>query len=257
MITITMNQEDYKIEIDAWLSQLRELETRKIRQIVVCALQAENQLIGQDTFKIPFHLFESARITNREKQKSILFNLHSRRIIDVSRKPNGSNEQQLSPIETITDNPEIIYRPDTKLTIFPERFEYLAKRLDEIVKAYEATPSQEYKSKLKKQQIEWQKNFHWENYTFVFGEYGSVEFTSPVRRALFKKLTDAKGHWVAVRTLKGNKNDDYVRSTLSQIEERMSAELKKYMNIPSTKEDNAPGKPELQGAYRIKFSSKP
>lgn len=253
-----MTQVDYKIEIDAWLNHLRELETRKIRQIVVCALQAENQLSGQNTFNIPFHLFESARITNREKQKSILLNLHTRKIIDVSRKPNGSNEQQqLSTIETITDNPEVIYRPDTQITVFPEKFDYLAKRLDEIVKKYEVMPTQEFLGKLKKQKIEWQNNFRWENYKFVFGEYGSIEFISPERRALFKKLTDAKGQWVAVRILKGNKNDDYVRSTLSQIEERMSAEIRKYVSIPSTKDDGAVGKPELQGAYRIKFSSKP
>ncbi|MDQ3098302.1 MAG: hypothetical protein M3Q44_00990 [bacterium] len=190
-----MNQEDYKIEIDEWLSHLRELETRKIRQVVVCALQAENQLSGQATFKIPFHLFESARITNREKQKSILLNLHHKKIIEVSRTVNNF-------AETIIDNPEIIYRPDTQVTLSSERFEYLAQRLDEIVKGYEANPSQELQGIQKKQKIEWQKDFHWENYKFVFGEYGSIEFVSPQRRGLFKKLTDANGHWVAIRTLR-------------------------------------------------------
>ncbi len=62
--------------------------------------------------------------------------------------------------------------------------------------------------------------------------------------------------WLSER-LEQNKDDDYVRSTLSQIEDRMSAELRKYVNIPSTKADDADGKPELQGAYRIKFSSQP
>ncbi len=243
-----MNQEDYKIAIDAWLKPLRELETRKIRQLVVCALQAEHQMGGQDIFKIPFHLFESARIINREKQKSILSNLHHKKIIDVSRKTNSFTE-------TIVDNPEIIYSPDTRITVFPEKFNYLAHRLDEIVKGYEAKPTQVHQQR--KQKVEWQNDFHWENSKFIFGSYGSIDFISPDRRKLFKKLTDARGRWVPIRTLRASKNDSYVRSTISQIEERMSAALRVYVNIPSTKEDNADGKPELQGAYRIKFTPQP
>jgi len=174
-----MTQENYQLAIDAWLKSLRELETRKIRQLVVCALQAEHQMGGQDIFKIPFHLFESARITNREKQKSILANLHHKKIIDVSRKTNSFTE-------TIVDNPEIIYSPDTRITVFPEKFNYLAHKLDEIVKGYEAKPTPTHQQR--KQKIEWRSDFHWENTKFVFSDYGSIEFISPDRRKLFKSL---------------------------------------------------------------------
>jgi hypothetical protein len=70
---------------------------------------------------------------------------------------------------------------------------------------------------------------------------------------MFKKLTDAKGNWVKVAELKGSKNKDYVKSTISQIETSFLQELRQHISIPSTKDDDLEGKPEGQGAYRIKF----
>jgi hypothetical protein len=99
----------------------------------------------------------------------------------------------------------------------------------------------------------WQANFRWEKNAFVFGTYGQKDFSSSDRKAMFKKLTDAKGNWVKVAELKGSKKKDYVKSTISQIETSFLQELRQHISIPSTKDDDLEGKPEGQGAYRIKF----
>lgn len=256
-----MNHEEHKKELDAWLNQLSEWEIRKIRQIAVSALQKQQKLSGNNTFKIPFHLFIAARITDKEKQAAILTNLHSRKVIDVSRAVNtptplyDSNGQPiLSKRETISNNPDIINDSETTVTLL-QGFDYLAKRLDELVRQYEA--SKKSPQQLPQEKIEWQNDFHWEGNNFIFGEYGSISFNSTERKALFKKLTDKKGGWVKVTELRGDKNDDYVRATISQIEKRIRSKFGKFLSIPSTKDDNASGKPEGQGAYRIKFIPKP
>ena len=99
----------------------------------------------------------------------------------------------------------------------------------------------------------WQDDFKWENDIFIFGIYGKRKFNSKNLKIMFKKLTEAKGKWVKVSELKGTKGKEYVRSTISQIENSLSENLKKHITIPSTKLDNLEGKPEGQGAYRIKF----
>ncbi len=103
-------------------------------------------------------------------------------------------------------------------------------------------------------QNQWQDDFRWEGDKFVFGEYGDIYFDSEDRKVIFQKLADSKGKWVSIIKLRGNKDDDYVRSTISQIEARFDKNLKKYMSIPSTKDDDLQGKPDRQGAYRIKFT---
>lgn len=100
--------------------------------------------------------------------------------------------------------------------------------------------------------IEWVDNFRWQGDTFVFGDYGKVIFSSDDRKALFRTLTDAKGDWVSISKLKGNKDTNYTRATIKQIEDRLEPKLKKHISIPSTQDDDAGEKP-LQGAYRIRF----
>lgn len=106
-------------------------------------------------------------------------------------------------------------------------------------------------------QPNWSDDFKWQGNTFVFGTYGSIDFNSPDRESLFRKLTNAKGSWVKVSDLKGDTDYNFVRPTISQIEKRFSSDLKKYVSIPSQEHDDLPGKPEGHGAYRIKFSPKP
>lgn len=99
--------------------------------------------------------------------------------------------------------------------------------------------------------IVWSEDFRWEGDTFMFGNYGTVHFSSSERKTLFKCLTDMKGNWVTVKKLQGPKDANYVRATIRQIEERFHSNLKDHISIPSTLDDNAEPKPS-QGAYRIK-----
>src|SRR6266568_698095 len=255
-----MNQDDYKNQIDAWLPTLGERRIRKFYQIVVSSLQDEQRLLGKNTCKIPLHKIEKVGIT--DSKQNILLNLHNKEIIEVSRKvtepstiyqPNG--QTSFSRQETINDNPAIADDPNTNITLLSPAFDYLAQRLLEIVKQYEAlkTPDKPTGGK-----PEWRDDFHWEGNKYVFGVYGSIAFDSPERKALFKKLTDKKGGWVKITELKSNKDERYVRSTIRQIEQRTKkSPLNKDISIPSTQKDDAEGKPEGQGAYRIKFHSKP
>jgi hypothetical protein len=105
----------------------------------------------------------------------------------------------------------------------------------------------------------WQNDFRWEGKSFVFGEYGSITgFQSKNTLKLFQALTDAKGHWVLVRKLCNvlDKDTGYTRTTIGHIEKRFDANLRRYIEIPSTDDDNFPPKPS-KGAYRIKFTPKP
>lgn len=104
----------------------------------------------------------------------------------------------------------------------------------------------------------WHDDFEWKGKQFVFGKYGSTNtFNSPTRQALFNMLTKAKGNWVTVKELVEvtGKNEGYVRPTIGQIKRAMKSELRKFIDIPSTNEDNLPPKPQ-GGAYRIKFTPK-
>lgn len=124
-------------------------------------------------------------------------------------------------------------------------------------KEFENTSSSSLKPTAQKiNSIEWVDNFRWQGDTFVFGDYGKVNFSSDARKALFRTLTDAKGDWVSVGKLKGHKDTNYTRATIKQIEDRLEPKLKKHISIPSTQDDDA-GKKPLQGAYRIKFDPNP
>lgn len=105
-------------------------------------------------------------------------------------------------------------------------------------------------------EIKWHEDFKWQGDNFVFGNYGSITFSSDDRKKLFKLLTDAKGNWVSISKLKGGKNVNYVRPTIKQIEDRFTPKIKSHISIPSTQDDNLKPKPN-QGAYRIKFTPRP
>lgn len=98
----------------------------------------------------------------------------------------------------------------------------------------------------------WPEDFRWEGNNFVFGQYGSIAFTSRDRRFIFKTLTDKKGGWATVSELKSNKDAGYVRSTIKQIEDRLPKKAKAHMAIISTQDDDSEEKPR-EGAYRIKI----
>lgn len=102
--------------------------------------------------------------------------------------------------------------------------------------------------------ILWEENFKWNNDVFEFGEIGEIGFTSSDRKKLFESLTNAEGNWVTVKKLIANteKNEKYVRSTIQQIEERMAPKLKRFVDIPSTQDDQA-GEVPAEAAYRIRY----
>ena len=97
----------------------------------------------------------------------------------------------------------------------------------------------------------WKNDFVWEGKKFVFGEYGSINFTSKDREHILRTLTDKKGGWATISELRGNKDAGYVRSTIKQIEDRLPNEARKHIKIVSTQEDDSIEKPNA-GAYRIK-----
>lgn len=101
----------------------------------------------------------------------------------------------------------------------------------------------------------WQADFLWNGDTFSFSEYGKIKFDSKARKELFKALVDGQGSWVNIKALEKASNHDaaYVRATIKQIEDRIPAELKSALSIPSTQDDDLPNKPD-QGAYRLRFT---
>lgn len=107
--------------------------------------------------------------------------------------------------------------------------------------------------------IDWSEDFVWKGNDFIFGNYGKVSFVSPDRKKLFKLLTDAKGNWVTVQKMEKETGKDeahYIRPTIGQIEHQFRSGLRKYVSIPSTRDDDAGVKPS-QGAYRIRFIVEP
>ncbi len=116
----------------------------------------------------------------------------------------------------------------------------------------------EIKKTKKLNQPNWQNDFIWEGKRFVFGKYGSTSiFNSKIRLTMFRELTKAKGNWVTVNQLKKltSKDETYLRPTIGQIEKTFNSNLKKYISIPSTEEDDLQPKPP-KGAYRIRFTPK-
>lgn len=99
---------------------------------------------------------------------------------------------------------------------------------------------------------DWPIDFRWEGKKYVFSMLGDITFTSKERKHIFKTLTDKKGGWATINELKGNKKPEYVRTTIKQISNRLPNEVKKYLSIIPTTDDDSKNKPN-EGAYRIKI----
>ncbi|EKD57582.1 MAG: hypothetical protein ACD_57C00224G0005, partial [uncultured bacterium] len=151
------------------------------------------------------------------------------------------------------ENPGIIDSSDTLIRIFPEKFIYLRETLMQKVKPQSAEKSIQHVEK-----VEWSNDFKWEGKKFVFGQLGEIVMTSDTKIKLFEALTNARGNWVKVSELvkvTGADEKSYVRPTIGQIEKGMKPELRKYISIPSTRDDDLSPKPE-SGAYRIRYQPK-
>lgn len=100
----------------------------------------------------------------------------------------------------------------------------------------------------------WSDDFKWEGNKFVFGEYGSIAFTSLDRKHIFKSLVDKHGGWATLSEMKGTKSAEFVRSTIKQIEDRLPIKSRGHIKIVSTLENKSVDKP-IEGAYKIEFTS--
>lgn len=129
---------DFNIEIDEWLNSKDDRTTRRIWQ-VVSALKYEWQLRDKETFNIPYDKFEREKISNVHDLEAILTTLHNKNFIFVIRKigetphTNNPDKPTGSLWATIVDKPEIIRQSDTQIKIIPQRFVYLAKKIEELV----------------------------------------------------------------------------------------------------------------------------
>lgn len=249
------DQEIEKADIDKWLAKKDKWTLEKIWQ-VVSALNAEWQLRDEDAFDIPHDKFERARITNSKDLEVILKTLHKYTVIEVSRKivnsvPIDPNKPQASLWTTIIDKLEIAEKADTQIRIFPQKFIYLRDTLKQIV-SKQSPKKNEQDKKQYEESVEWPEDFRWEGKTFVFGEYGKIDFKSKDRRHIFKTLTDKKGDWATIREMKSEKDAGYVRSTIKQIEDRLPKKVKEHIIIISTRDDDSEEKPNV-GAYKIKI----
>lgn len=244
-------------EIDQWLEKKDKETLKKIWQVIF-VLNSEWQLRDEDTFKIPIEKFVKDWTDNERELESILTNLHNRKIIEVSRKlgetppTDDPNKPQGSIWATIKDQPEIIRKEDAQIRLSTKKFGYLVNKLRSLVAENKVGSPTIHQTSA---DIEWQDNFLWQGNDFVFGNYGKIAFVESDRKKLFKLLTDAKGNWVTVQKMEKEVGKN-IRPTIGQIEQKLGSELKKHVSIPSTQEDNAGQKPS-QGAYRIKFVSKP
>lgn len=137
---------------------------------------------------------------------------------------------------------------------FDDFYKTIKAEFEKRKKSFEDKDKSETNAKVDatvKKEATWHDDFRWEGNTFVFGKYGSISFISKQRKHILKVLTDKKGGWATINELKGDKDAGYVRSTIKQIEDRLSDEAKKHIKIVSTQEDDSLEKPN-QGAYRIK-----
>lgn len=116
------------------------------------------------------------------------------------------------------------------------------ERMDE-----EFRKKQKEKQEQKQKTFPWSNDFRWEENKFVFGDLGHITFQSESRKALFEKLTDAKGDWVTKKELAGSASIKIsaVGPTIAQIEARFITSKIRHIEI-------VPRKTE-QGAYRIKY----
>ncbi len=242
-----MNQEDYKNHIERLLQGLGERRTRKFYQVAVCALQDEQRLSGQNTFKIPLQKFTDVGITNIGNRKAILTNLHNATIIYVSNKTTQ---------ETIIDNPEIVNDPTTAITTFHPAFDYLAQRLTEIVRKYEAT--KKITAEKPKDEIpQWTERFHWIDAKQFYLDEGKIiifNSTTSDRIKVFKILTEAKGNWVKISEIaktvykqNNHKLHHKIRVIIQQLNEE---KFSKYNFIKLTPLNDTDA-----GAYRIELLS--
>lgn len=248
--------EQDETKIDKWLESKDDWTLQKIWQ-VVSALNSAWQLEDEDTFEIPQDKFERAKITNPKDLEAVLKNLHKQGIVEILRKvaeaspSNDPNTPRMSAWITIIEQPEIAHKPDTQVKIIPQKFTYLRDSLKRKVTKQEVVKEVQTTEKFSKIP-EWPDDFEWKDDVFVFGKYGTISFTSQDRKFILEKLTVKKGDWATINELKGNKDAGYVRSTIKQIEDRLSKDAKKYIVIVSTQDDNFGNKPS-EGAYRIKL----
>lgn len=132
------SEDEYKKEIDEWLNKKETKVARKFL-VIVSALSDEWQIRDQDEFKIPYEKLK--KIVELEDLEALLTTLHNKEFIFVSKKvgeippsddpmnkPGGASLWQ-----PITEEPKMIYSPDTQIEIFSKRFLYLKKRLDELL----------------------------------------------------------------------------------------------------------------------------
>ncbi len=250
-----MNKEDYKVQIDKWLRNIGRAAKRKV-WVVVFSLDLEWQLRDASDFNIPLVKLLSNPLVNKEDLTAILTSLYSKGVLSVNRylgeweKSEDPDDPQGQKLATIEFYPNIVDYPDTKIRIVREKFNYLKEKLNKIAKQY-ANQSQSYMKK-----PEWRDSFKLDGEDFIFGDYGKINFKSKDTKYLFKQLFDARGGWVTIQKLTENKNTNYTRSTIKQIEKRMGVNLKKHIDIPSTRGDDLEPKPS-QGAYRLRFIEQP
>ena len=264
-------------------------DSPKDRQFILCVLARSNSVPTRITFNPrtdypTFYGYTNSRIPFYLMDKNVLSNVprigHAKRLLSsnnisytesvINTAKNWDIHQKRELVtKFITLDNKTAYKDAEVFLIFRDKaYEYIKS----YTTSHQATLSSFLGKELSKEifqpivsattiskqsQDVWNEDFHWERDTFVFGNYGSILLNSKARRELFKKLTDAKGHWVRISELRGDKRDSYVRSTLSQIEKRFGEQLGKYISIPSTQADDAEGKPAGQGAYRIRITSTP
>ncbi len=146
-----------------------------------------------------------------------------------------------------------------EVTIVPEPFYSFYEKVKQEVSKRVETKEQQDTDQVDENHIAaetkivWPDDFKWEGKDFVFGQYGSINFTSDDRLFILKTLADKKGSWATIKELKGKKDAGYVRSTIKQIEDRLPQEAKEHITIVSTQDDESKEKHSI-GAYRIKVT---
>jgi len=100
----------------------------------------------------------------------------------------------------------------------------------------------------------WSSDYKWEGSTFSFGTENDISFQTLPTKKLFAALARKKGGWATMHELirETDKNPEYIRATIRQIEVRLKKIISFPVTIPSTKDDNLLPKPQ-EGAYRIKI----
>lgn len=158
-------------KINKWLDTKEQWTLKKIWQ-VMSALNYEWQLQDEKAFNIPHHKFERARITALKDLEAILKSLHKKKVIRVSRKiaetppTNDPNKPQGSIWATVIDEPNIVYRADTVIEIFPNEFVCLRDSLEKRVKNKENSRTESRKENADKNKKKQKKKINFKNLSF-------------------------------------------------------------------------------------------